>query len=284
MSEWINSLERPWNILAWIGVVAAVALLIWVATGINKYAFKRLKKKQKGMQLAFLERLCTLLIVIGIILISVSAINGFDSVWQTMLGGTAIISAVMAFVAQDIIKDILAGMMISIHKPFEIGDRIVLENGTSGIVEDLTMRHVVLSGFDTIKYVIPNSRINVQQVTNFGFGRDLQSAEFEFRVALDSDVDLVKRVISETVQNSNYTVPGMEKDGVTVYAQPHFVRFASSSLVFTVLAYFESRYPPSAVIDSINTSMLKAFAANGIEIPYEYVNVLTPQQAHEERK
>lgn len=284
MSEWINSLEKPWNIIAWIGVAIAIMLLIWGATGINKYAFTRIKKKQKGMHLAFFERFSSLIIVVAILLISVSAFNGFDSVWHTMLGGTAIISAVVAFVAQDIIKDILAGLMISIHKPFEIGDRIVLENGTAGIVEDLTMRHVVLDGFDTIKYVIPNSKMNNQQVTNFGHHRDLQSAEFEFRVALHSDVGLVKKVIDDTVRKSKYTSPGLPEDGNTVYAPAYFVRFASSALVLTVLVYFEKKYPPEKVIDEINTSVFTALRENGIEIPYEYINVLSPQDAAKNKK
>lgn len=277
MSEWINSLEKPWNVIAWIGVVIAIMLLIWGATGLNKYTFNRIKRKQKGMHLAFFERFSALIIVVSIVLIAVSAFNGFESVWHTMLGGTAIISAVIAFVAQDIIKDILAGLMISIHKPFEIGDRIVLENGTAGIVEDLTMRHVVLQGFDTIKYVIPNSKINTQQVTNFGHLREMQSAEFEFRIALHSDVELAKRIINETVRKSKYSSPGLPEGGKTVYAPAYFVRFASSALVMTVLVYFEKKYPPEKVIDDINTSVYAALKANGIEIPYEYINILSPQ-------
>ena len=277
MSEWINSLEKPWNVIAWIAVVIAIMLLIWGATGLNKYTFNRIKRKQKGMHLAFFERFSALIIVVSIVLIAVSAFNGFESVWHTMLGGTAIISAVVAFVAQDIIKDILAGLMISIHKPFEIGDRIVLENSTAGIVEDLTMRHVVLQGFDTIKYVIPNSKINTQQVTNFGHLRDLQSAEFEFRIALHSDVELAKRIIDETVRKSRYSAPGLPEDGKTGYAPVYFVKFASSALIMTVLVYFEKKYPPEKVIDDINTSVYSALKANGIEIPYEYINILSPQ-------
>jgi gamma-glutamylcysteine synthetase len=60
-----------------------------------------------------------------------SLFGGLDEMWKMMLGGTAIVSAIVAIAAQDVIDDILAGMMISLYKPFEIGNRIELEDGTA---------------------------------------------------------------------------------------------------------------------------------------------------------
>lgn len=75
----------------------------------------------------------------GGIIIAFSFWGGIGSVWQSILGGTAVVSTVLAFAAQDIIKDILAGLMISLYRPVEIGNRIELEDGTVGIVKDISM-------------------------------------------------------------------------------------------------------------------------------------------------
>ena len=123
-----------------------------------------------------------ILIVLGITVLVFSALDGTSSVWKTMLGGTAVLSAVAAFAGQDIIKDLLAGLMISIQKPFEIGDRIELEDGTAGVVEDMTSRHVVLIRIDTLRIVIPNSRINTMILQNYSFHRPTRAVHFKFSV------------------------------------------------------------------------------------------------------
>ena len=53
-------------------------------------------------------------ILISGTILALSGFGGLGSVWKTFLGGTAIISAVLAFAAQDVIKDVLGGLMISI--------------------------------------------------------------------------------------------------------------------------------------------------------------------------
>ena len=274
----LNSIEKlgfPWNIVIYILYAAFVIAVIWAALRLNRYAFKKLRERQNGIHLAFFEKTNSLVIVVGIIVLAVSAFIGIRSVWQTMLGGTAIFSAVIAFAAQDTIKDILAGLVISVHKPFEINDRILLDNGTAGIVECITMRHVVLRGIDDIKYVIPNSRINAQQLTNFSSSDGLRSARFEFHVGYGSDMDKVKSIVSETVGNCAYTSPGVLRDGELCYSPSYFTRFDKSSLVVEVVAFFEPRYPTEVVIDEINSSVRRALIENGIEIPYEYINVVS---------
>ena len=76
------------------------------------------------------------------------------------------IAAVAGFAAQPVIADLICGMMISATKPFDIGDRIELEDGTAGIVKDITLRHVTLQDIDTIVRIIPNSKLNGMKITN----------------------------------------------------------------------------------------------------------------------
>ncbi|MBP5781579.1 MAG: hypothetical protein J6X34_10160, partial [Clostridia bacterium] len=97
----INNLDLPWRILAYAGVVVAIAFLAWIATRINKAVFRRIQRRRGGLQLVFFERVNAVIIVISAFVITVSFFSGFAAIWQTLLGGTAIISAVLAFAAQD---------------------------------------------------------------------------------------------------------------------------------------------------------------------------------------
>ena len=64
-----------------------------------------------------------------------------------------------------LIADIIAGIMISFSKPFNIGERITLKNNNIvGIVEDITLRHTVIKCFNGVRTIIPNSIINKELI------------------------------------------------------------------------------------------------------------------------
>ena len=275
MKQLFNKLPGPWNIVAMAGSVVIIAILAVILTRINKKVFKQIRKARPGIHIAFFERINTAVIIIGCFVLAVSMVSGIDSIWRTVFGGTAIVSAVLAFAAQDVIKDILAGLMISLHKPFEIGDRIVLEDGTSGIVENITMRHVVIKGVDTLRLIIPNSKLNAMYLTNFSEGDFDRSIHFNFSVSYDTDLSLAKRVIFDAVKQSEYSIPVAKKEGDSVaYSPVYFLRFADSALILAVTVYYEKCFPTEVVMNDINTRVREALVANGIEIPYNYVTVV----------
>ena len=280
MRTYINGLDWPWRIAAYVGVVLVIALAAWLLTRINKLVFRRIQKRRKGLELIFFERLNAAIIIIAAFVIAVSFFSGFDAIWQTLLGGTAIISAVLAFAAQDVIKDILAGIMISIHKPFETGDRIVLDDGTAGTVQGMNMRHVVLIGVDTQRIVIPNSVINSQKLVNFSYGRADKSVQLKFSVGYDTDMEKAKQVVADAVESSEYSVPGKRAGGKRSYAPVYFLEFADSALILAVTVFFEKNTPTEVVVDDVNVRVREALIAAGIEIPYNYVNVVEKGEAN----
>ncbi|MBO4583945.1 MAG: mechanosensitive ion channel family protein [Clostridia bacterium] len=283
MRELISKLDLPWRIFAYIGVVIAIAFIAWVLTKINKYVFRRIEKRRKGLELVFFERVNVAIIIIAAFIVTVSFFSGFAAIWQTLLGGTAIISAVLAFAAQDTIRDILAGLMISIHKPFTIGDRIVLDDGTSGTVQGMNMRHVVLIGIDTQRIVVPNSVMNSQKIINYSYNRADKSILLEYSVGYDTDIQLAKKVIAEAVESSEYSKPIKRKaNSDAEYAPVYFRRFAESALILSVTVFFEKNTPTELVFDDVNVKVREALIANGIEIPYNYVNVVEKDAAKEE--
>ena len=275
MQDWINNLGIGWRVALWAALAIVVALAAWLGTKLNKRAFKKIQEKHSGIHLKFFEKVNSALIVLFCLILGLSVLSGTQTVWQTIFGGTAIVSAVLIFAAQDTIKDILAGLMISVYKPFEIGDRIVLEDGSTGVVENITLRHVVLRGVDMLRLVVPNSRINSMQISNFSYESPLRSAQFRFPVGYDSDMEQVKQVIAAAVEESGYSVPGkMDADAAPAYGQVYFLSFADSALIMAVTVYFEKKYRSEIVIDDINTRVREALIAHDIEIPYNYINVV----------
>ncbi|MBR2590290.1 MAG: mechanosensitive ion channel [Clostridia bacterium] len=272
----MNFQINDWKSLVNLGIIIGVAIAVMILLiYINRKCFKRLKQKHQNLHLQLLEKLINVFIVIVVSLLAFSAMGGTRNVWQTLLGGTAVLSAVAAFAAQDVIRDMLAGLMISLYKPFDIGDRIELEDGTAGIVKDMTMRHVVINTIDTIKEVIPNSKLNVMQIKNYSFKADCRSVHFIFPVGYDSDPQQVKRVIAEAISQSEYSVPFRTgENGEKVYSDVYFLSLSESALEMSVTVYYNTTTPTEVVRDDINTRVKQALKDHQIEIPYNYINII----------
>lgn len=263
------------KVLVFVIFSGVIVLLGWLALFLVKKLFANLKKKNKSIHINYLERIISIGIGVAIVVLLVSSLDGTSSFLKTALGGTAVVTAVAAFAGQDIIKDVLAGMMISLQRPFELGDRIELENGMTGIVEDMTSRHVVLIAIDTVRIVIPNSKLNTMLLKSYSYRRPNRSAHFRFSVGYDSDMALVKRVIARAVEESPLSIPGKkDAEGKPAYSDVYFIAFADSALIMAVTVYYEKTTISEQLINDINTRVREALIANHIEIPYNYVNVV----------
>jgi len=269
-TEFLDKYQFIINLL----VVLFLIFVTYIARKLNHKVFFRLQKDRKEIHLIFLEKfLANVILIVGAILVF-SVFGGFDSLWKTVLGGTAIMSAVLAFVAQDAIKDVLAGLMISMYKPFELGNRIVLEDGTAGIVKDITMRHVVLQGIDSLVFIVPNSKLNGMYIKNFSYHSKFRSILFDFHIAYGSDVELAKKLIMQIVTDSDSTVPGKKTSSGMTYADVYFMAFEDSSYRLSTTVYYPSVVPTEKITSEINFKVNKAFEENGIEIPFKYINVI----------
>ena len=252
--------------------LALLILIAHVLRVLNKKLFRRLRKKRgKKSHLVFLEGVINAYIIIIAVIIPLAG----DSIKKSILGSAAVLTAVVGFAGQDIIKDMLAGLLISIYKPFDIGDRIELEDGTVGIVESITLRHVVIIRIDTLRVVIPNSRINNVSVINYSFDYVDRSILCKFPVSYDSDLEKVKTVIKEAVMSSPYSEPGKKsKDGEMYYPPVYFLELADSALIMAVTVYYKPTTTTEVIKDDINSRVFMALQQADIEIPYAYTNVV----------
>ena len=263
-----NSTFKDWLWL--LGYALAACLVVFLLLKIERKVFSKIYRKKDGIGTRFGERIVrflTVFIAIEWVIMSSSLTRSFGSM---LFQGTAIIAAITGFAAQPVISDMICGFMITATKPFEIGNRIELQDGTSGIVRDITLRHVVLQGIDTLKIVIPNSKMNQMKLINLSYQARNRSIQFNFRVAYHADAEFAMSVIQKAVMDSPFSVPKDESG----YAPVYYMSTEPSCLIMTTLVYYEPSNRTEVVKSDINTRVKKALNANGIEIPHEYVNVV----------
>ena len=271
-------------IIGAIGIVLIYAAIfvicyfLWkLIQKVNHKIFQKLEeKKGRTVTLEFMEKLVSFGITFFFLII---VPFNWDDIGNSVFGSAAVLTAVIGFAGQDVIKDILAGIQISIYKPFDIGDRIETSDGSAGVIEKISMRHIVIKRIDTIRIVIPNSKMNELTVLNYSYEDVPRSVMLRFPVSYKSDIEKAKQVIGNVVRDSELTIPGMyTEDGSLDYAPVYFIELAESALIMSVTVYFDKDMRTERVRDAINTSVFKALAANGIEIPYNYMNVVLRNQ------
>ena len=244
-------------------IVTTVILLIY-----GKFVKNRLKAKN-NLTIRFTQNIIRVVIIlIAVIWVLVSSTATTD-IGKVLFQGTAILGAVFGLAAQPVLGDFFSGIAITLNRPFEIGDWIELENGTAGVVADITPRHVVLRSLGTVEIIVPNSKINALMLKDTSF-KKLRSVKMDFNVAYGTDVDKASEIIKTEIINSELTVPAKNDE----YSDVFFEAFADSSLVLTTIVYFKQSTSGLAVKTDVNKRVNDAFNEAGIEIPFNYVNVV----------
>ena len=235
---------------------------------------KRQNQNRSSLHRKYLLSIAWLVILVICVAEIVETLNPGLNIPTLLLQGSALIVAVVGFAAQPVIINIICGLLISLQKPFEVGDRIIVGED-SGIVEDITLRHTVLRLYDGIRLIIPNGEMNSKVVTNTSYKMpDRRGIHLRFSVSYDTDIPKAMEVIRNCVAESPFTL-GIDTNGIKEDSGPvYFLDFGDSSLVLRTTIWVSRDTNSQQAITDVNVRVLEAFRKHGIEIPYPYFNVL----------
>ncbi|HEX6114791.1 MAG TPA: mechanosensitive ion channel domain-containing protein, partial [Geminicoccaceae bacterium] len=183
--------------LATVALVVIVTLVVW--EGINFAIERTVTERDAEGNLLLGSRTRTLLnmtrqfvlVFLGLIaLFLVLAELGVNI--APLLAGAGVLGLAIGFGSQKLVQDIITGMFVLLGDSMRIGD--VVEVATRiGVVEQMTMRTVVLREYGGNVHTIPYSAIDT--VTNYT--KDFSYAVFEVGVAYRENVDQVMEAMRE---------------------------------------------------------------------------------------
>ena len=252
-----------------IALVIGIAFII-----VLRVVFKKHIKKSDKIHMRFLGYLLNLVIVLIVTGWLFSEFYPKMQISSILLKGSALIVAIVGFAAQAAISDLISGFLISFNKPFEIGDRIMVEGMEPGIVEDITLRHTVIRIMDGLRVIIPNSVLNTKTVTNTSFHNDRRGIRLKYSISYDSDVAKAMDIIRDCVVASPYTL-SVETNGIMEDSGPvYFTQFGDSALILETTIWVTKDTNSHVATTDVNMRVNDAFNEYGIEIPYQFVNVV----------
>jgi small conductance mechanosensitive channel len=147
--------------------------------------------------ISFLQQIGTAAIWVLALVLYAHLIPVLRSMGTALLAGASIASVVIGLAAQSTLGNLIAGVAITIYRPFRLGDtlQVTAPSGVeAGTVDEITLGYTVLRTQDGRLVVLPNSVAASQVTVNLGTTRS--SAPLTVTIAVDrrSDLDRARDV------------------------------------------------------------------------------------------
>ena len=177
--------------------------------------------------------------VIGVIIWVIGIAMMLD-VWGIKIGpiiaGLGLFSVAVALGAQDMFKNIIAGIFIISENRFQPGDRIRIGNGLHGTVENIGFRSTQLRLLDTSPVFVPNTDLSDAQVINHQ-NMQFRRLHWTINVLYSTSIDQLKNICSQIQEflekNEDFAKNPGQQSVVNV------TELGSSSIDITILCYTE---------------------------------------------
>lgn len=222
-----------------------------------KIVEKSKRSKEVGLVLGRLAR--WLVIIMGALIgltIVFPSLNASSLFGALGIGGIAI-----GFAFKDIFQNLLAGLLILITRPFQIGDQIISQDH-EGTVQDIQIRATTLRTYDNRLVVIPNSELFTNRVTvNTHFSS--RRVSVFVGIGYDDDIEKAKHVIVQEL---------MKIEGVLDLPHPQVLVYemGESSINLDIRFWIS---PPNRkelveLTDQVLSRIKPALFQAGISIPF----------------
>ena len=255
----------------------AVIVVFWSGGmfALNKI-FGMILKRKEQIHIKFLRSMSkVVLTIIAFICIS-GLFNTTKALSATLLTSSSLLVAIVGFAAQQVLADVISGVMLSWSRPFNLGEKVNISSlGISGIVEDMTVRHTVIRTYHNSRMIIPNSVINKAIVENSNYNNDYIGNYMEVSVSYESNLEQAIEVMRETIASYPLVVDirpdPSEGNKVNVAVK----ELGDDGIILKSTVWTKNIDDNFTACSDIRRLIKENFDAVGISIPYRHVHVVT---------
>ena len=179
---------------------------------------------------------------------------------------TALVSVLtlgVTLAAEDILGNVAGGLVILSSHPFNIGDEIEI-SGTVGVVREIALNHTKVETCNGQYVMLPNKELSSSRIINYtAMGR--RRVVRTVTASYDAPTEVVKAACLEAVAA---TPNVLTEPAPSVY----LTDYGSSAIEYSVRCWAETK-DYWDVYYALNENLRTAFAAHGVEMTYDHLNV-----------
>ena len=271
MVMWEKIEAAGWG--SWISF-GAILVFTFIIFNVAKAVFKKVIARKNDLVTRFLRSLVLIVIAVTGIYSAFAQFNITSKVAGAFLTTGSITLTLITLAAQKSLENITGGFFLSLSKPFEIGQKIKIQEGGSviaeGYVRDITLRHTVIETYAKQAVIIPNSVVDKAVIVNDNLTEQIGSY-LEFEVAFDTDLAKAREIIASECYDNPLTVYDKKPN---VFNN----RFSANGVVLKVLVTTDNIDDSFKAASAIREAVLKRFNEEGIEIPYQTLTLNQKQK------
>jgi len=176
---------------------------------------------------------------------------------------TIIISAFgvgIGFGLQNIVNNLVSGIILAFEKPIQIGDLIEVDN-RSGRMREIGIRSSKIMTADGAEVIIPNGDLISQHVINWTLSNNYRRIELVINVVHGSDISKVNGILREIISTHGEVIQTPEP---LIFIES----FSDASVDFKLLFWVIADNTKALLLKSdLMTKIYGAFDEKGVEIP-----------------
>ena len=256
-----NGLWATKAILKTLGIIVLVLFLIRA----SRLILDALSRNQDRFHLVQ-SRTLPLFYNVSLLVIIGAAVYFLFISWKidptAWLASAGIIGLALSFAAKDSLANLFAGAFILADAPYKIGDFVWLDTGERGRVTHIGLRSTRMLTRDDVEITIPNAVMGNSKITNESGGPyEKERIRVKVGVAYGTDVDRVEELLISIAVSHPEIMREPEP-------RVRFRAFGESSLDFELLGWIQEPVLRGRLRHLLCKEIYKAFAEEGIEIPY----------------
>lgn len=193
------------------------------------------------------------------------ALSGVGVEIGPVIAGMGIAGLALALAAQNLLSNVFGGMTITLDQLYKVGDRVEF-GGVYGDIYEIKPRYTKIKTLDNMIITIPNSKVINDNIVNYAAPDTTVRVKIPIGVAYGTDPEKVDKIMLEIADNTPKVLK-MPKPLV------RFTQYAESSQNFELLVWIDHYDERHRVLDRIFRDMFKRFKEEGIEIPFNQMDV-----------
>lgn len=197
-------------------------------------------------------------------------VAGLTGLAATVVGGTGLVGLAFGFAFSDIAENFLSGVLLSVQRPFRVGDTIEVD-GYRGVVRRVSSHGTSLIDFDGNAIELSNTTVYKGAVRNFTSNPKTR-IEFSVGVGYDMEARDAQAIVLEVVRASDLTLD--EPEPIALVSE-----LGASSVVIKVYSWIDGhRHSLLRVRSKLLREVLEALDRAGAPMPDEAREVVFPNE------
>ena len=182
-------------------LIISILLAIGIFIGVD-FIFARIIRSHDNITNRLMRKIARISIIAITIVAVIDKFGILGDMTKTFLTNSALLVAVLGFLLQNTLKNILAGALLLSSETFKIGQRIRLpEKDISGIIEKINMRHTVIHLTTNERAIVPNYLLNEAIIVNNDLLDSTTVYPLVITIPLDKDLLAAKQIVRDVIND-----------------------------------------------------------------------------------